>query len=98
MSKNEPQAMTPEQFHEKFPTVMEINKGCVKNYACPHCGSRGPFSIKVVAFVELADDVGFSLPYQLEETDAPALCLDCDSEDPCLIIDGLDEFLAKLAK
>jgi len=91
--------MTPEEFHAKFPDMDEINVGCTVDYACPHCGSRGPFFVEVRDFVELSDEGGYSVPYQLEETFAPNTeCMDCKYVGGNFIVEGLDDYLAKLSE
>ena len=91
--------MTPEQFHKKFPEVDGINVHCTVDYACPKCGSRGPFYVEVSARVELSDEDGYSTPDELQETFKPNTeCCRCCHVGGGFIIHGLDEFLSRLSE
>jgi hypothetical protein len=94
-----PLKVTPEQFHEKFPEVDEINTYGAIDYACPDCGSRGPFSVEVTDFVWLTDECGFGRARQLTETGAPnTMCEKCEFVGSGFIINGLDDYLTKLSE
>lgn len=96
MNPDMPQDLTPELFHEKFPTA-PINCGRLLDWACPECGSRGPFDLAVQAWAPLSDS-GFGKPFDLEDLWGRTMfCPGCHCTVPRTVIEGLDAYLRSLA-
>lgn len=84
--------MDSKTFRETFPEA-EANDNCLKNIACPECGSRGPFTIFAASSflmtdngVEDAGDIEF-------DKNAAIMCMACRKTDNVdgFTIDGLDD-------
>lgn len=88
--------MTPELFHQKFPTA-RINRRRLVDWACPDCGSRGPFDIPVQAWAPLSESK-LGRPYGPEDVGGRTmLCSACSTIVPRTKIEGLDAYLQSLA-
>lgn len=57
------------------------NTNCLEGFACPQCGSEGPFNISVNTMVQMFDDGSEDVPSDQEfGGDALCVCVNCDKE------------------
>jgi len=93
-----PNGMTAAQFMEQFPGADgDGNENCLKDMACPACGSRGPFRIAAGVVVRVFDD-GTDTCSDFEWSNSSrCVCDDCEHAGTvgAFTFEGLDELLAK---
>lgn len=90
--------MTPQQFHEQFPTNTTTNANCLLDIACPRCGQRDRFFINANVTVEVTEDGTGDIEqgFEWDET-SHCLCGECKYGNwlAGFMIAGLDDFLSK---
>jgi hypothetical protein len=67
--------------------------------ACPVCGNRSPFTVQVTTFVELTDETGYGSSDGFEELEGSMVeCDECGHQGFDFLIEGLDDYLSKIAR
>lgn len=83
--------MTAKQFRKKFPAA-DTNDNCLRDIACPSCGSRGRFDIEVSTVAKF-DDMGSDDTGDMEWSDDSFIgCRACNHSGQVadFTIQGLD--------
>ena len=92
--------MTADEFIAKFPEQDTVNENCLRELACPKCGSRGDFKICVVSTATVSDDGTEDFEGSDWDETSWCHCRQCGNRATVLdfTIEDLDEKLDQIIK